>query len=164
MEAVPYEVLEFGQVQVQIQVRPVTGDGLKAFLDAQARDIKQTLAQVKGTPVQKSVVIIDASVSLMPPADARKVQAAWLDENQHLLQLATHGIGLVLPNPLLRGFMASVLALTSQPVAMKTHSSLENAVDWAIQSVQEIHGEISTELLQDGAGAVQRAKAHLLVS
>lgn len=158
--ASPFEVLEFGQVHVQVQVRPVTAQGLRAFLDGQAREIKTALDRMDSAP-PKVVVVVDASVSLLPPSDARRVQADWLKEHEHLLRLVTHSTGLVLPNPLLRGFMASVLALAPTPVPMKTHGSLDEAICWAIATVDEIEGEVTDDLRTHGSQAVELAKAAL---
>jgi hypothetical protein len=157
----PYEVLEFGQVQVQVQVRPITAPGLKCFLDDQAQRIRRSVHEVAPQAPRKAVVIVDASVSLMPPAEARQVQAAWLKEHQHLLKLVTHRIGLVLPNPWLRAFMASVLTVAPQPVPMSTHGSLAAAVQWAMDVLSEINGQASEVLLRDGVAAVERAKTEL---
>jgi len=163
MTASPYEIIDFGQVQVQVQVGPVSAAGLRAFLDSETQRIRNAVRTSAPHAPRKGVVILDASVSLMPPADARQVQAAWLKQNQHLLRLVTHKIGLVLPNPLLRGFMASVLTLAPQPVPMKTHSSLAPAIDWAIAAVSEIDGVVSDALRAGGATAVENAKASLLL-
>lgn len=162
MTVTPYEILDFGQVQVQVQVGPVTAAGLRAFLDGETQRIRAAIRASAPQAPRKGVVILDASVSLMPPADARQVQAAWLKENQHLLGLVTYKIGLVLPNPLLRAFMASVLALAPQPVPMNTHSALAPAVHWAIAAVSEIGGVVSDALRADGVAAVENAKAKVL--
>jgi len=154
----PFAILDFGQVQVQIQVRPITADGLRTYLSGETLRIKERVAQRDAVAPRKAVVIVDGSVSLMPPSDARKLQAEWFRDNQDLLRLVMHRMGFVLPNPLLRGFMSAVFFLAAPPVPMVTHRSLQEALDWALDQARAIDGQVSDELLRDGIEAVERAR------
>lgn len=151
-------MLDFGQVQVQIQVRPITTAGLTAYLDGETRRIRALLSQRDALAPRKAIIIVDGSVSLMPPAEARNIQRRWFTDNHDLLRLVTHEMGFVLPNALLRGFMSAVFYLSSPPVPMITHGSLDEAVQWAIRKAESIQGQVNTDLLKDGSIAVERAR------
>ncbi len=160
----PFTNLSFGQVQVQVQVRPITSASFAEHLAQETLRIRRLLANRESAAPRKAVVIIDASVALMPPSEARTQQAEWLRQNGHLVRLVTHQLGFVLPTPILRGFVTAVSYLVPQPVPNTTHGSLDEAVAWAIQEAQNIGGDIDPELLHDGSFAVERARAKALGS
>jgi hypothetical protein len=154
----PYQVLEFGQVHVQVQIAPVTAEGLKLYLDEQVGLIHDAIADGVKVNESKVVVIVHPSVGLMPPAEARQVQADWLKDNAHALRVATHCTSLVLPNPLLRGFAASVLHFVSTPIPMVTHGSLRKALSWAIEEVLKLGGKVDPALLDDPEAVIERER------
>lgn len=164
MSASPFVILSFGQVQVQIQVKPISAAGLSAHLEQETQRIKQLLAQRGRLAPQKAVVIVDGSVALMPPAEARKLQADWLKANKDLLQLVTHKLGFVLPNPILRGFVSAVFYLVPLPIPSETLGSLDEAVAWAIREARSIDGVVDEELLTLGTAAIERRRAQLVTS
>ena len=158
MGEIPFEILDFGQVQVQVQVREITVDGLRTYLDGESARIRQNLEFRDRMAPRKAVIIVDGSVSLMPPPEARQMQADWFNANKDLLKLVTHKMGFVLPNAFLRGFMSAVFFLSGPPVPMKTHASVDEAVPWAIAEALSIGGEVSDDLRLDGVVAYERAK------
>jgi len=164
MSASPFVILNFGQVQVQIQVKPIDAAGLSAHLDQETRRIKQLLSQRGRLAAEKAVVIVDGSVALMPPAEARKLQADWLKANRDLLQLVTHKLGFVLPNPILRGFVSAVFYLVPLPIPSETLGSLDEAVAWAIREARSINGVVDEELLTLGTAAIERRRSQLVTS
>lgn len=164
MSSSPFVILNFGQVQVQIQVKPIDAAGLSAHLDQETRRIKQLLSQRGRLAAEKAVVIVDGSVALMPPAEARKLQADWLKTNKDLLQLVTHKLGFVLPNPILRGFVSAVFYLVPLPIPSETLGSLDEAVAWAIREARSINGVVDEELLTLGTAAIERRRAQLVTS
>lgn len=162
VQELPFSTLDFGQVQVQIQVRPITAKAFAAHLAMETARIRQLLATRDSPAPRKAVVIVDGSVALLPPSDARRMQADWLRDNAELLKLVTHELGFVLPNPLLRGFVSAVFYLAPLPVPTSTHASLEEAIAWAVQEVRSIGGQIASTLLTDGTRAVERARAEAM--
>ena len=137
----------------------MTSDGLQAHLSQETLRIKQILADRKAPAPRKAVVIVDGSVALLPPADARQIQASWLKQNVDLLRLVTHQMGFVLPNPMLRGFVAAVFYIAPLPVPSSTHASLDDAIAWAIKEVHSINGTVDEALLNEGSVAVERARS-----
>ncbi len=162
VQELPFSSLDFGQVQVQIQVRPITIKSFAAHLTLETARIRQLLASRDGPAPRKAVVIVDGSVALLPPAEARRMQADWLRANAELLKLVTHELGFVLPNPLLRGFVSAVFYLAPLPVPTTTHASLDEAIAWAVQEAQNIGGHVAPTLIAGGAAAVERARAEAL--
>jgi hypothetical protein len=109
--------------------------------------------------VGKAVVINDASCDMLPSPSARKAQAEWLKENEHLLKLVCHAAGFVLPSTTLRTTLTGVLWIAPTPFPITTHASLELALDWAITEVDRLGFDIHPELFGQGIMAVERRRA-----
>lgn len=158
----PFAALDFGQVQVQIQLHPITGDGMKVYLAEESARMKQ-LMSVGGFSGRKAVVIVDGSVSLVAPPEARRLQADWMHENQQLLAMVTHSLGFVVSNMLLRHAVSALMWIAPQvPFPTKTHASLSDAVRWAIDTVDSFEGEVHEDLRMGGALAVEAARDRVL--
>ena len=153
----PFLVLDFGQIQVQLQVEGVTRDNLQAYLDAETARMTERAADIPAD-FDKAIVIVDGSVALMPPADARGLQADWIKANQEMLRALTHKMAFVVPNPWVRAIVAAVFAIAPSPVPMKTFPTLEAAADWAIEESHALGGAVREDFLVQRAGAVQRLR------
>jgi len=154
----PFRVLDYGQLQVQLQVAPVTAANLQHHLASETVRIRQTLA-APPRAFDKVIVIVDASVALVPPPDARRVQADWMRANQNLLRQVTRAVGFVFPNPWVQGCVATIFSLMPMPIPMTSHGTLEEAVDWAIANADDVSGAVADELLFQGTQAIERARA-----
>ena len=151
----PIQALDFDQVQVQIQLAPLTAENMRAFQAAETERIR-ALVDIRDSHVpRKAVVVMDGSNELLPGADVRRMQAEWLKEHHDLLRLVLHSISVVVPNPLTRGAVTAVTWMANTPCPIKTHASLEQAVAWAIDECIAIGGTVSEELLQGGVTAIE---------
>jgi len=154
----PFRILDYGQLQVQLQVAPVNAANLRQHLSRETVRIRATLA-APPRAFDKVIVIVDASVSLLPPPDARRVQAEWMRANQELLRKVTRAVGFVFPNPWIQGCVGTIFALMPLPIPMTSHGTLEQALDWAIANADDVSGAVADDLLFQGAQAVERARA-----
>ena len=153
----PFRSLDFDQIQVQLQLGPITIDNFRSYLEEEGERLREAMS-ISANPL-KAVVVVDGSVALMPPAEARKLQAEWLKEYGDVLARVTHKIGFVLPNPLLRNLVGTVMKMTPMPCPTTVHPDLEQALDWAITEADSIGGVIAHDLLMDGTMAVERRRA-----
>lgn len=154
----PFRLLSFGHILVQIQVCAITTENLRIHLDAQTEQLQRILDERWHRDPVKVVMLVDGSVALMPPPDARPLQAQWMKEHKEKLSLMTRRMGFVLPNPWLRGFVGAVFFLAPQPVPMTTHRSMEDAIHWAIREMDQGDGRVDPELRRRGATLVEEAK------
>lgn len=159
----PFVSLDFGQVQVQIQVEPITDEGMRAHLNTETERLRQLVGRGPSMQVpEKAVVIVDGSVTLVAPPTARRLQADWMKDHEDLLQLVTHEVGFVVPNMVLRHTITAVLWLAPTAMQTSTHASLQDAVTWAIGEVDGLKGQVAPELREGGAEAVEKARQQVL--
>lgn len=160
MTAYPFETLEYGAIQVQVQIGSVTAENMRDHLDRQTKTIDEAIAA--GPPYQKGIIIVDASVDLVPPATIRKMQADWTNQNEHKLEQILHGMGFVVPSALTRGAMTAVMWLIRPKWPMIAHASLEEAIAWALTEADAVGADVDSRLRRYGAGAVQDDRTLLL--
>ena len=156
----PFEILEYGAIQVQVQVGQITEANLRAHLDRQTRVINDGVAT--GPPYRKAVIVVDASVELVPPAKVRRMQAEWTNAHADKLQKILHAMAFVVPSAMTRGAMTAVLWLTRPAWPMVTQPSLESAMTWALEQADTIGADVDSRLRRLGATAVVRDRAALL--
>ncbi len=154
--ASPFRVLDFGQVQVQIQVAALTTENFQAHLEAESSRLSALIRQRDSAIPRKAVVINDGSVELVPPASVRKLQAEWIKSHEDMLRLVCHRLGIIVPGALARHAMTAVLWLAPLPVPMKVLENMDEAVRWAIAEVDGIGGQVDAELRAGGRAAVER--------
>lgn len=159
----PIQSLDFDQVQVQIQTEAVTPEGMGAFLGAEEVRIRRLLNARDSELPRRAVVVLDGSNQLVPPPAVRRIQAAWMANNSHLLRTVVHSMGIVIPNTVSRGAFTALMWLvgTKVPWEIVAHPDLPSAIDWAIKEARSIGGSVSNELIRDGAEAVERKRSQL---
>jgi len=158
----PFEILSYGCVQVQIQVSDITDESMRVYLSEQTTIIEEGMAS--GPPYDKAVILIDASVELIPSATVRRMQADWTNAHQHQLEKIVHAMGFVVPSALSRGAMTAVLWLSRPKWPMIAHASLPKAVDWALLEAERMGGEVHADLVAGKADTVVRDRAQRLAS
>ncbi len=152
----PFRVLDFGQVQVQIQVAELTVDNFRAHLAAETSRMTSLIRGRDSAVPRKAVVINDGSCELIPQASVRKLQAEWIKSHEAMLRLVCHRLGIIVPGTLARNAMTAVLWLAPLPVPMKVLQDMDEAVTWAIAEVDTIGGVVDDELRAEGRRAVDR--------
>lgn len=159
----PIQSLDFDQVQVQIQLSPITPESMGAFLAAEAHRIRRLVSNRDSELPRRAVVVLDGSNQLVPPPAVRRLQAAWMADNSHLLRTVIHAMGVVIPNTLARGAFTAVMWLAGEKVPWQVvaHPDLETALEWAIEEALSIGGTVATELVRDGVEAIARKRAEL---
>lgn len=158
----PYEILEFGQVQIQVQVEQLTPDNLAQHLKNETARIRNAIAQHrKPGDTRKAVVLVDTSVTLMPDALTRKIQADWMKENEDLFKLVVHSMGFVIPSAIIRGTLTAVFWIAPMPMPVTTHESMDQALDWAIAQLDHYGEQVDNDLLMNGVMAIERKRAAL---
>lgn len=160
----PIQALDFDQVQIQIQVAPLTSDNIRAFHEAETERIQQLVGIRDQHVPRKAVVVVDGSNELLPSADVRRLQAEWLKKHEDLLRLVLHSMTVVVGNPVVRGAVTAVMWMASTPCPIRTHAGLAEAVDWAIESCTSIGGTVSEELLSGRVEAVESRRASVLAA
>lgn len=160
------QTLDFDQIQVQIQLERLTAENMRAFLQAEDRRIAGLLNVRDQAVPRKAVVLLHPEAELAPSADVRQLQSAWLKENQAMLRLTVHAIGLVLPNPMWRGAFTAISWMFANrlPVRIVAHSSLAEALRWGLEEVASIGGTVAEELREGGVLAIERRRAALVHS
>lgn len=157
----PVQSIDFDQIQIQIQLEDLTPENLLPYQRSESARIKSKLSEAKALGLdlgRKAVVIVDGTVDLMPSAQIRKLQGEWLKENASLLGLVVHSMGFVVPSATARGALTAVMWLAPMPFKVTTHATLEQALDWAITEVDQMHGKISNELLLGGVMAIEKRR------
>jgi len=153
----PMHVLDFEHIQIQLQVHPVTAENVTPFLRSETERIKQRVA---GKTIDvKTIVLIDSSCTAPVSAAVRQVWAKWINENLGLLQQVTAGLGVVVPNSLTRGTLTAITWMAPIPIPVELFGTMEQALDWAITSIDRAGGHIPSELLMGGAELVERRRA-----
>lgn len=153
--------LDFGQVQVQVLVAPLTELGFRRHLDEESVRIKGLLRTQVGAAPRKAIALSHPSMPMATTPALRQMQADWLKANQDMLRLVCQSVGFIVPNPIVRYTVTAVLWLAPLPVPMVAHESLDLAVVWAIREADKIGGDVSPELRLDGAQAIERRIAGL---
>lgn len=160
--ASPYQVLEFGQLQIQVQIAQLTPENLVAHLNAESTRIRRAAMDARKVgDTRKAVVLIDTSVTLMPDPLTRKLQAEWMKENQELFRLVVHAMGFVIPNSVIRGTLTAVFWIAPMPMPTSTHETMEQALDWAITELDQRGEQIHPDILANGVMAIERKRAAL---
>lgn len=152
----PFRVLDFGQVQVQIQVAPLAEDNFRAHLAAETARMTSLIKGRDRVVPRKAVVINDGSCELIPPPSIRKLQADWIKSHEDMLRLVCHGIGMIVPGMLVRNTLTAVLWLAPLPVPMKVLKDMDEALVWAIAEVDAFGGEVDAELRAGRRMAVEK--------
>ena len=152
----PFRVLDFGQVQVQIQVAPLTEDNFRAHLAAETLRMTGLIKGRDRVVPRKAVVINDGSCELIPPPSIRKLQADWIKGHEDMLRLVCHGLGMIVPGMLVRNTLTAVLWLATLPVPMKLLKDMDEALFWAIGEVDAFGGEVDAELRAGRRTAVEK--------
>ena len=76
-------------------------------------------------------------------------------------KLVVHAMGFVIPSSLIRGTLTAVFWIAPMPMPTSVHETLEQALDWAITTLDK-HGEpIDPDLLMNGVMAIERKRAAL---
>jgi len=153
----PFLVLDFGQIQVQLQVEGVTARNLRQYLDAETARMRELLKNLPAD-FDKVIVVVDGSVALLPPPEARDIQAKWIAAHRELLRTLTHKIAFVVPNPWVRAIMTAVFAIAPSPVPIQPFANLDEALTWATAESRSTGGTLTAELLSEGANAVSRLR------
>ncbi len=159
----PIQTLDFEQVQVQIQIAPLTPENMGAFYLAEDARIRQILgARDSGVP-RRAIIVIDGSNQLVPPPAVRRLQAEWMTKNAHMLRTVIHSVGVVIPNTIARGAFTAVMWLAGERVQWTVVAlpSLEAALQWAIGEAHSVGAAVSPELIRDGVSAVDRRRSQL---
>ncbi len=152
----PYRVLDFGQVQVQIQVTALTEDNFRAHLAAESARLTSLIKGRDRVVPRKAVVISDGSCELVPQASVRKLQADWIKGHEDMLRLVCHGFGVIVPGMLARNALTAILWLAPLPVPMKVLKDLDEALGWAMAEVDAYGGEVDAELRAGRRLAVEK--------
>ncbi len=159
----PIRSLGFDQVQVQVQVAPITPESMGAFLASEEVRIRQLLKSRDSEVPRRAVVVLDGSNQLIPPPAARRIQADWMRKNAHVLRAVIHSMGIVIPNALARAAFTALMWLAGDrvPWQIVAHPDLQTAVDWAIREAHSIGGTVSSDLILEGVDAVERKRLQL---
>lgn len=152
----PYRVLDFGQIQVQIQVAELTPENFREHLAAESKRIESLLRGRDTAVPRKAVVINDGSCELIPQASVRKLQADWINQHANMLKLICHGLGVIVPSAITRSAMTAVLWLAPLPVPMKAFKDMDEALAWAKAEVASIGGTIDDELRLGGRATIEK--------
>ena len=156
----PYQIYDFIQVQVQVQVGPVTEANLRPHLLGETARIRELLKQRSLHDTRKAVAVVEILNEQRSDPVVRKLQTEWMKENTELLRLVTGAMAFVVPNGVLRGAVTAVLWVAPMPMPVSLHENLDLALDWAVGEVTRNNwGDISNELLMNGAMAVERRRA-----
>lgn len=156
----PYLIYDFTQIQVQIQIAPVDEDNLRAHLAAETARMREALKLRTMNDTRKAVAVVEFLGTQRSDPVVRRLQAEWMKEHTELLRMLTGATAFVVPNSLLRGALTAVLWLAPLPMPVSLHENLDLALDWAIGEVTRNNwGEVATELLMNGAMAVERRRA-----
>lgn len=156
----PYAIYDFTQVQIQIQIGEVTAENLRPHLESETARIRELLKQRTLHDTRKAVAIVEFLSVQKPDPVVRRLQADWMKENTELLRLVTGSMAFVVPNSMLRGALTAVMWIAPLPMPVTLHETMDLAIDWAIGEVTRNNwGDISNELLMNGAMAVERRRA-----
>lgn len=156
----PFQIFDFTQIQVQIQVGPVFESNLRGHLAAETARMREALKQRQLNDTRKAVAVVEFLGEYKADPVARRLQADWMKENTELLRMVTGSMAFVVPNGVLRGALTAVLWVSPLPMPVGLHENMELALDWAIAEVMRNNwGEIANELLLEGPLAVERRKA-----
>jgi len=142
----PYRVLDFGQVQIQMQVAQPTDENFLAHLDAETQRMNGYLRSRDRVVPHKAVVIHAPSCDLIPKASIRRLQAEWIIRNEHVLKIMCHSLAIIVPGTIVRNAVTAALWLAPMPVPMKVHRDMDAAVEWAIREADSIGGQVDSEL------------------
>lgn len=157
----PVVALDFGQIQVQVLVAPLTEEGFRQHLEQESARIKGLLRTQVGAAPRKAVALSHPSMPMATTPAIRQMQADWVKAHQDVLRLVCHSVGFIIPNPIVRYTVTAVLWLASLPVPMVAHENLDAAVMWAIREADLIGGDVHSELRMDGVKAIERRLAAL---
>lgn len=152
----PFRVLDFGQVQVQVQIGDLTDESFEAHLTAETNRLNEYMKVRDALVPRKAVIIVDPSCDLVPKASIRRMQADWIERHRSLLRIVCHGMGLIVPNLVARNVTTAILWLASAPVPIKAHKDLDEAIAWAIAEADSIGGDVDPELRKSGRGIVEK--------
>lgn len=154
----PFRILGFDQVQVQVQVAPVTPTNLAPYHLAESHRLKTAYAKRDRTVPRKAVIVVDGSCDIVPPPATRRMQAEWFNEHKSLLGLCVQSMVFIHASALSRGAMTALFWLSPMPFQVVVRDSLATALEWAIGEVALIGGTVAPELLKDGVQAVERMR------
>lgn len=160
------QTLDFDQIQVQVQIRPLTEPGMRDFLASETERIRGLMHDLDASVPRKAVVLLHPSAELLPGAGVRKLQGEWIKANVEHLRLIVHAVGLVVPNPLWRGVFTALTWMLEgrMPVEVVAHPDLSSALDWGLQEVRRIGGSVSSELVSGRVDAIERRRAALVTA
>ena len=155
----PFRILDFEHIQVQLQVGPTSIENIVPFLTSETARIR---ARTDGKIIEiKTIVLIDATYDELASPAVRRVQAEWINENRDLLSRSVQAFCLVVPNPIARGAVTAIKWMAPLPATLHLHPTMEQAIDWAIATIDRQGGDIPSELLMGGAELIERRRAEL---
>lgn len=155
----PFRTLDYGPIQVQVQLGPLDEASMRRHLDLQSRWIRAAVAG--GATPNKGIIVLDASVNLVPSATVRRLQADWHREHERELEALVQSMAFVVNSRLVRGAMQAVFWLSQPAYPMTVHASLEAAIPWAIEEAAGHPVPVPRVLHQHGAAVVARDREAL---
>ncbi len=140
---------EFDPIRLLVQVSATTDENLREHLAAQSADLEHLLATERRT-----LIVIDASLGPRPTATQRKMRADWINTEAERLAKTCVGVAFVVPSPLVRGALTAIFWVAQLPVPHTVHGSIEKALAWAIQQLDQAGMPVPPLLREHGAAAV----------
>ena len=128
MEAVDHGLItEFDPVIIRRVLGLPSNEQMAAQLRATAEHMRACAAERRRT-----VTIVDLAQADQAPAVQRKMQAAWVAENEALLREVSLGTAFVVPSALVRGALTAIFWIKPPPHEYALCPSFDEAVDWAL--------------------------------
>ena len=124
----PIQSIDFEQIQVQMQIRPLNAENIVAYQTAESERIHERIRTSEEMALRKAVVIVDASCNLIPESEVRQLQAAWMKQHADLFRMIVHATAFVVPSSLIRGTLTAVMWMAPMPFEVSMHSTLEQAL------------------------------------
>jgi hypothetical protein len=97
--------------------------------------------------------ILDFTTSEIMKWEVQQAVAAWIKEARPLIRESVIGSAIVVPSPIARFIVSTIMAMTPFAVPTKTFSTVEEALPWIQDSVARDPGtEARSEVRRSGSG------------
>jgi len=124
---VPGLITDFSPIIVRQVSGSMTDETMRAQLDATAIELHR--AQAAGL---RTVTIIDLSQAAGATAAQREMQTDWLTRHDDVLRRVSLGTAFVVRSQMVRGALTGIFWLRPLPHEYTITTSLDAALDWAI--------------------------------
>ena len=145
----PGLITEFLPVVIRRAGGEMTDDEMRSRLEGTARRLKEEARQGRHT-----VTIVDLSQASPPSAIQQNMHSVWLTQHEDLLKQVNLGTAFVVASQEVRGGLNTILWKVFPQHDYTVATSLDEAIEWAIEKLR-VHGiEPPERLVTEGARAV----------